>query len=96
MPASPPVTPLKFELRARKLKGAPKDLPEEPAILKDRFTGSHPDVHTEAQRLNNMQTEGGAKATHFFYPEVVGSGANWRLHCDACKRLAAKQAHDED
>lgn len=96
MPASPPVTPLRFELRARKTEDAPADVPDQPAILRNAESGSHAAVYAEAERLNKMMLTRPGKPTHFFFPEVVGSGTNWRNHCDACRMLAAKQARDDD
>lgn len=87
---------LTFELCARKTMDAPKHFPDQPAILRERITGDHPGVASEAKRLNDLQAAQYSKPAYFFFPEVVGSGRNPRLHCDMCKRIAARATRDED
>lgn len=93
MPQSPPFTPIKFVLCVRKTKTAPKDMADRPNGFMP-VLGDHPTVNAEATRLNNVQ-KGLAEPFYFFYPEATPADYN-RLHCDMCKRVAAREAAADD
>jgi len=107
MTTAPPITPLEFELGYRKLgmeynRHAPKfesdeflSDPERAAKLPivpvgfEPLRGDWPTVTAAADRLNTAQLRSG-HIDYFFFPEVVEPFNP--LHCDMCKRAAAKEA----
>lgn len=87
-----PPKPIEFELYWRRRKDARREAPDEPAGFRP-LRGDLPTVTKEANRLNSVQANSGLK-DFFFFPDVAGDHRD-RTHCDACKRLAAREAADD-
>lgn len=82
------VQPLTFELCVRKNPGASRSMPDIPAGF-GKITGSWPAVAAEADKRNKVSV------AYFYFPEATPADWN-RTHCDACKRLAAQQALNDE